>query len=57
MLQNLFSIHQFWLTKWSFLVQITTRNAPYIHPKHDLIPENCNGLSLMGRVFEIIVLI
>ena len=27
MLQNLFSIRQFWLTKWSFLVHSTTRNA------------------------------
>ena len=35
MLQNLFSIRHFWLTKWSFLVHSTTRNAPYIHPSHD----------------------
>ena len=39
MLQNLFSIHQFRLTKWSFLVHSTTRNAPYIHPSHDSILE------------------
>ena len=33
MLENLFSIRQFWQTKWSFLVHSTTctRNAPYIH--------------------------
>ena len=34
MLQNFFSIRQFWLTKWSFLVHSATRNAPYIHPSH-----------------------
>ena len=39
MLHNLFSIRQFRLTKWSFLVHSTTRNAPYIHPSHDLILE------------------
>ena len=37
--QNLFSIHQFRLTKWIFLVHSTTRNAPYIHPSHDSIFE------------------
>ena len=30
MLQILFSIRQFRLTKWSFLVHSTTRNAPKI---------------------------
>ena len=25
--------------KWSFLVHSTKRNAPYIHPSHDLILE------------------
>ena len=39
MLQNLFSIRQFRLTKWSFLVHSTTHNAPHIHPSHNLIPE------------------
>ena len=43
MLQNLFSIRQFRLSKWSFLVQCnlhsTTLNAPYIHPSHDSILE------------------
>ena len=39
MLQNLFSIHQFRLTKWSFLVHSTTLNAPSIHPTHDSILE------------------
>ena len=39
MLQNLFSIRQFRITKWSFLVHNTTHNAPYIQPSHDLILE------------------
>ena len=39
MLQNLFSIRQFWLTKWIFLVYSAMRNAPYIHPSHDSILE------------------
>ena len=39
MLQNFFSIRQFRLTKWSFLVHSTTCNAPYIHPSHDSILE------------------
>ena len=39
MLQNFISIGQFQLTKWSFLVHSTTRNAPYIHPSHDSILE------------------
>ena len=39
MLQNLFSIRQFRLTKWSFLVHSTTRNAPNLHPSHDSILE------------------
>ena len=41
MLQNCFSIRQFWLTKWSFLVHSTTRNADYIqvHPSHNSILE------------------
>ena len=39
MLQNLFSIRQLLLTKWSFLEHSTTGSAPYIHPSHDLILE------------------
>ena len=39
MLQNLFSMCQFRLTKWSFLVHSTTRNAPNLHPSHDSILE------------------
>ena len=39
MLQNLFSIRQLRLTKWSSLVHSTTRKAPYIHPRPDLILE------------------
>ena len=35
--QNLFSIRQFQLTKWSFSVHSTMRNAPYICPSHDSI--------------------
>ena len=58
MLQNLFSISQSGLTKWSSLVHSTTRNAPYMHPSHDSIlelwqtspnahqSENENGLIL-----------
>ena len=37
MLQNLFSIRLFQLTKWSFLVHSTTRNAPYKNLRHDSI--------------------
>ena len=39
MLQSLFSLCQFKLTKWSFSVHSTTHNAPYIHLSHDLILE------------------
>ena len=39
MLQNSFSIRKFRLTKWSFLVHSTTRNAPYIPSSHDSILE------------------
>ena len=35
MLQNLYSICQFLLTKWSFLVHSTTGYASYIHPSHN----------------------
>ena len=38
-LENECSIRQVQLSKWSFLVHITTRNAPYIHPSHDSIFE------------------
>ena len=37
--ESTFFIRQFRLTKWSFLVHSTTRNAPYIHPSHDSILE------------------
>ena len=47
MLQNLFSIRQFWLRKWSFLVHSTTRYDPYIHRSHDSTRE-FDGLSQMG---------
>ena len=39
MLHSLFSIRQFWLTKWSFLLHSTTLNASYIHLSHDSILE------------------
>ena len=39
MLQNLFSIRQFRLTKWSLSVPSTTRNASYMHLSHDSILE------------------
>ena len=39
MLQNLFSIRQFRLAKWSFLLHRNTRNASYIHPSLDSIHE------------------
>ena len=42
MLHNLFSIRQFLLKKWSFLVCSTMRNDPYIHVSHDSI------LNLLG---------
>ena len=37
MLQNYFTIRQFRLTKWSFLVHGAMRNAPYIYTSHDSI--------------------
>ena len=37
MLQYYFSLHQFRLKKWSFLVHSTMRNAPYVHLRLDLI--------------------
>ena len=49
MLQNLFSIRQFWLTKWSFLVHSTTRNAPYLHPSHDSRKKDANKIMSMLR--------
>ena len=41
MLQYYFSLHQFLLIKWSFYIHSTTRNAPYVHPRLDLILELC----------------
>ena len=32
---------QFQLTKWSFFLQSTTHNAPYVHPRLDSILEMC----------------
>ena len=37
MLQNVFSLRQFWLTKLSFFVHNTKCNALYIHPRLDSI--------------------
>ena len=41
MLQNLFSLRQYQLKKWSFFVHSTTRDAPYVHPRLDSILELC----------------
>ena len=41
MLQYYFPLHQFRLIKWSFFVQSTTRNAPYLLPRLDLILKFC----------------
>ena len=49
MLQNLISIREFRLTKWSFLVHSTTHNAPYIHPGHDLILESWRSFPNAAR--------
>ena len=52
MLQNLFSIRQFWLTKWSFFIHSTTRNAP-------VCDVYCNFVSfpfgILGQVWYLIV--
>ena len=37
------SLRQFWLTKWSFFVHSTTRNAPYVHKRLDSILELCRA--------------
>ena len=64
MLQNWFSLLQFRLTKWSFFVHSTMRNAAYIHQRLDLILESCqtypiaavliltNGLSSLLSIFN-----
>ena len=36
-----FSFRLFGLTKWSFFVHSTMRNAPYVHPRLDSILELC----------------
>ena len=46
MLQNLFSLSQFRLTKWSFFVHKTTRNVPYVHPRLDSILELCRSVPI-----------
>ena len=46
MLQNSFSLRQFRLTKWSFVVHSTTRNAPYVHPKLDSNLELCRTFPI-----------
>ena len=60
MLQNLFSLRQFWLTKWSFFVHSTTRNAPYVHLRLDLILQLCkffpiaSSAALVDNIFDLI---
>ena len=50
MLQNL---RLFRLTKWSFFVHSTVRNAPYVHPRLDSIIELCWIFSnALGMCFE-----
>ena len=46
MLQNKFFLRQFRLTKWSFFVHSTTRNAPYVHPRLDSILVLCRTFSI-----------
>ena len=46
MLQNLFSLLQFRLEKWSFFAHSTTRNVPYIHPRLDSILELCRAFQI-----------
>ena len=46
MLQNLFSLRQFRLIKWSFFVHSTTRNAPYVHQRLDSIVELCRTFPI-----------
>ena len=46
MLQNKFSLRQFWLTKWSFFVHSTTRNVPCVHLRLDSILELCRTFPI-----------
>ena len=46
MLQKSFSLHQFRLTKYSFLVHSTTRNVPYEYPRLDSILELCRPIQI-----------
>ena len=47
MLQNRFSLRQFKLTKWSFFLHSITRNAPYVHPKLEVIPISCRNFQIV----------
>ena len=46
MLQYVLSLRQFWLTKSSFFVHSTTRNAPYVHPRLDSILKLCRTFPI-----------
>ena len=46
MLQNLFSLRQFRLTKLNFFVHSITRIAPKVHPRLDLILKLCRTFPI-----------
>ena len=46
MLQSSFSLRQFRVTKWSFFVHSTTRNAPNVQPRLDSILELCRTFPI-----------
>ena len=48
MLQNSFSLRQFWLIKLSFFVHSTTRIAHYVHPRLDSILELCQTFPIVS---------
>ena len=51
MLHNLFSLHQFRLTKCSFFVQSTTRNAPYVHDSQ-IVQDFPDWVGLFSMIVE-----
>ena len=52
MLQNLFPLRQFTLTKWIFFVHSTMPNAPYVQPRLDLILELCRTFWI-GFIYDL----
>ena len=48
------SLRQFWLTKWSFFIYSTSRNAPYIQPRLDWILELCRTFPILSQIIDII---